>query len=52
MGIKQDKLVNQIKQLTLSNFPHSLILEGEYGAGKHYLCDIIQEHLKIKFYQP
>lgn len=47
MGIKQDKLVNQIKQLTLSNFPHSLILEGEYGAGKHYLCDIIQEHLNL-----
>lgn len=40
--IGQDKLVNQLNNLNINDFPTSLILCGEVGCGKHTLCSLIQ----------
>ena len=39
--IGQEKLINQIDKLTLDTFPHSTMLVGDLGSGKHTICDYI-----------
>lgn len=46
--IGQDNLIALINKQTLDSFPHSLLLEGEKGAGKHLLCNYIQTHLALE----
>lgn len=38
---KQDKLINKINNLTLDSLPHSIILIGEEGSGRHCLYNIL-----------
>ena len=45
--VGQDKLLNLINSKTRSTFPRSLILLGEWGSGKHTLCQHIKEQLCI-----
>ena len=43
----QENLVEKIKRYSLDEFPHTLLLEGNKGSGKHMLLDIISNHLKL-----
>ena len=46
--IGQDELKNRIDNTTLDTFPHSLILKGAKGSGKHLFCEYIAEHLGLE----
>ena len=35
----QSNLINKIDSLNLSTFPHSLLLLGEQGCGKHLISN-------------
>ena len=43
----QDELLNTINNYTLSNLPHSILLTGESGCGKHTLCNYIAEKFNL-----
>lgn len=45
--IGQEKLLNKIKALTLDVFPHTILIEGTKGSGRHTLVNVIKEHLNI-----
>lgn len=45
--IGQDRLVNQIDQHSIYTLPHSIILCGEEGSGKHLLCQRIAANLGL-----
>ena len=47
MVIGQETLCNKIEATTVDSFPRTLMLIGDYGAGKHLLCKEIENHLKI-----
>lgn len=47
MMIGQERLRNQINNLTLDTFPKSLLIIGDEGSGKHMLCNEIAEHLNL-----
>lgn len=47
MVIGQEIICNKIESTTLSTFPRTLMLIGDYGSGKHLLCDEIAKHLNI-----
>lgn len=42
----QDRLYKDI-DLLIDNFPHSVLLIGEEGAGKHIICDYIADKLGV-----
>ena len=48
MMIGQTNLISQIDRLTLSTFPHSLILVGEEGCGKHTLVSYISQKFSLE----
>ena len=43
----QDKLLNLVSGYSLDTFPHSILLVGPLGCGKHTLLNIIQKKLNI-----
>lgn len=44
----QEKLINNLESYNLDNFPHSVVLQGEKGSGKHLISKYIAENvLKI-----
>lgn len=45
--VGQDKIINLINELNLDTFPRSLLLLGQEGSGRHSLCSIISERLKL-----
>lgn len=45
--IGQDILTNKINNLTLDSLPHSLILLGDSGSGRHTLFNLIRDRLDI-----
>lgn len=45
--IGQKKLLNKLNNISLDNFPRSLILEGEEGCGKHTYCNLIASTLNL-----
>jgi len=47
--IGQDKLISWIDSCTLDTFPHSFILEGEEGSGRHIISKYIAEHLNLEW---
>ena len=47
MLIGQEKLTAKINKLNLDTFPHSLLLVGSKGSGKHTICDYISKHLEL-----
>lgn len=42
--VGQEKLILKINSLTLDTFPHTLLLVGERGSGKHLIVDYIGNH--------
>lgn len=45
--VGQEKLLNKISTLTLNTFPHTLLLEGLKGSGRHLLVTEICNKLKL-----
>lgn len=45
--IGQDRLVNQIDQHSIYTLPHSIILCGEEGSGRHLLCQRMAANLGL-----
>ena len=48
--IGQNKLINKINSLTLETLPHSLIILGEEGSGKHTIVNLIIDKLQLPFF--
>ena len=46
--IGQTKLLNKINKLTLNTLPHSLLFIGEYGCGKHLICNYIANKFNLE----
>lgn len=45
--VGQKILLNKLNNISLDNFPRSLILEGESGCGKHTYCNLIASTLNL-----
>lgn len=48
MVIGQTKLINQFNSFDINTFPHSIILLGDYGCGKHEFCKLIAEKFNFE----
>lgn len=46
--IGQSKILAKLNNLTLDTLPHSLMLVGDFGCGKHMLCNAISEKFKME----
>lgn len=44
----QDILLNKINSYNIDTFPHSIILEGPEGSGKHLICNYVAKHLGLE----
>lgn len=47
MIIGQEKICTKIDNLTLDQFPRSLMLVGAGGGGKHLICKYIAEKFSL-----
>ena len=47
MILGQDLIINMINSRTIDTFPHSLMIVGEYGGGKHLISYYIAEKLGL-----
>lgn len=43
-----DNLIHEIDSYTLSDLPHSILLSGDYGSGKHLLCKYIADKFNLE----
>ena len=43
--VGQDNLIKKLNNYTLDTFPHSIILSGEEGSGKHMISNYISENI-------
>ena len=43
--VGQKNLLNKLNKYTIDNFPHSIILLGEEGSGKHTLSNYIKDNI-------
>lgn len=48
MIIGQDEIINLIDKYSLDTFPHSIIIEGDEGSGKHSIVDYISSKLNLE----
>lgn len=39
----QDKIINYIDNCTLDTFPHTVLIQGDKGGGKHLICNYISK---------
>ena len=46
--IGQDALLSKINGYTIDTLPHSILLEGKVGCGKHLLCNYIAEKFNLE----
>ena len=46
--IGQDRLIDHINSYNIDTFPHSILLEGPVGCGKHTLCYAIGDALGLE----
>ena len=46
--IGQEELLNTVNSFNIDTFPHSVLLEGEKGCGRHTLCHIIGNKFGIE----
>lgn len=46
--VGQDKLINQINELSIDTFPQSIILNGFHGCGKHSLINYISNKFNLR----
>ena len=47
--IGQDSLLQRINGFTVETFPHSFIVYGENGSGRHMLCSFIAEKFHLDY---
>lgn len=47
MMIGQDELINKINSYSFYDFPQTLLLEGEFGSGRHTLCKFIADKFNL-----
>lgn len=47
--IGQDNLLQKIDGFTVETFPHSFIIYGEVGSGRHTLCSFIAEKFHLDY---
>lgn len=47
--IGQDSLLQKINGFTVETFPHSFIVYGENGSGRHMLCSFIAEKFHLDY---
>ena len=47
--IGQTKLLNKINTLTIDSLPHSILMIGDLGCGKHTLCKYIADKFGLEF---
>jgi replication-associated recombination protein RarA len=45
--IGQDRIINKIENITISSLPHSLILLGDKGSGRHTIVSLIADKLNL-----
>ena len=45
--IGQRNLIAKIQSFTIDTFPHSLLLCGDVGCGKHLMCKYISDYLQL-----
>ena len=45
--VGQDNLLKLIDSFTIDTFPHSILLVGERGSGKHLICSYIKDKLNL-----
>ena len=45
--IGQKKLLNKLNSYTIDSFPHSSLIIGEEGSGKHLICSYIKDFLNL-----
>lgn len=48
MIIGQERICNKIDNLTIDNFPRTLLLLGEYGSGKHTIVTYISKKFNLE----
>ena len=46
----QEELYGKINSFTISNLPHSILLVGEVGSGKHEICEYIANKFNLQFF--
>ena len=46
----QEKLFNEIDMFTEDNLPHSILLIGEEGSGKHSVCEYISDRFNLDLF--
>lgn len=49
--IGQSKLINQFNNFSLDNLPHTILLVGKYGCGKHTLCTELANRLQLDLFE-
>lgn len=50
MIIGQDKIINKINNCTLDTLPHTLMLMGYQGSGKHLISKYIADRFNLEYY--
>lgn len=50
MIIGQDKIINRINNCTLDTFPHTLMLIGYQGSGKHLISKYIADKFNLDYF--
>lgn len=45
--VGQDALINKVDQYNIDTLPHSLLIEGPTGCGKHLLIDYIKDKFQL-----
>ena len=48
--IGQDKLIDKINNINMDNLPHSLILLGDKGSGRHTIFNMIVDKMQLPFF--
>lgn len=46
--IGQEKLIQQFNNFSIDTLPHSIILLGKYGSGKHLFSSLIAQQFNLK----
>ena len=44
----QDSIVNSINSFTLETLPHTILIKGDVGSGRHLLCNYLTDKFKLE----
>ena len=48
--IGQDKIINKISNINMDNLPHSLIILGDKGSGRHTIFNMVVAKMQLPFF--